>query len=569
MFIAPGATDVTTYFVLVDPASGVPETGLTITDLDATYTRDKAAASKADLTACAAVDAAHSDNTAIQVDATNAPGLYRVDWPDAAFATGVARVQLCVNGAAISPAHLEVELVPWLTPITGATVRAVNSADAGLAVASTALDKTTWTDARAGYIDKAQYLPAVAAGSAGGVFIAGANAATSVTTALTANITGNLSGSVGSVTGAVGSVTGAVGSVTGAVGSVTGAVGSVTGAVGSVGAGGIAAASFAADAIAAAAVSAAAVTKIQTGLATPTNITAGTITTVSGNVTGSVGSVVGAVGSVTGLTAADVGTIKTRVVLALPAYAPDTSGGLMTQGSDHFQTQAVLVGGYKAWTGTQWIKSQIISDVMPVGQGGLTTITPGGNGWPNWVGMVLFCGGLYDAYRIISATDTTITLDHALNVGNESQPWFVLPYYDDLAARTATVTNLNAAITTRAATGEAAAAVGTLNDFDPASDAVANVTTVATVTNPVTAGTVSDKTGYALSATGLDSITATTPTGVATTFPQKLVQLWHRFFGKVTMTSTQLKTYDDAGTGTLTTQTLADDGTTQTQGKAS
>jgi hypothetical protein len=53
-----------------------------------------------------------------------------------------------------------------------------------------------------------------------------------ITAALTGNITGNLSGSVGSVTGAVGSVTGAVGSVTGAVGSVTGAVGSVTGNVG-------------------------------------------------------------------------------------------------------------------------------------------------------------------------------------------------------------------------------------------------------------------------------------------------------------------------------------------------
>jgi len=38
----------------------------------------------------------------------------------------------------------------------------------------------------------------------------------------TANITGNLSGSVGSVTGAVGSVTGAVGSVTGSVGSISG-----------------------------------------------------------------------------------------------------------------------------------------------------------------------------------------------------------------------------------------------------------------------------------------------------------------------------------------------------------
>jgi hypothetical protein len=51
----------------------------------------------------------------------------------------------------------------------------------------------------------------------------------------TADITGNLSGSVGSVTGAVGSVTGAVGSVTGNVGgNVVGSVASVVGAVGSV-----------------------------------------------------------------------------------------------------------------------------------------------------------------------------------------------------------------------------------------------------------------------------------------------------------------------------------------------
>lgn len=46
-------------------------------------------------------------------------------------------------------------------------------------------------------------LPDAVPGANGGVFIAGANAATSVTTALTANITGDLSGSVGSVTGAV------------------------------------------------------------------------------------------------------------------------------------------------------------------------------------------------------------------------------------------------------------------------------------------------------------------------------------------------------------------------------
>jgi hypothetical protein len=52
-----------------------------------------------------------------------------------------------------------------------------------------------------------------------------------ITAALTGNVTGNLSGSVGSVTGAVGSVTGAVGSVTGAVGSVTGLTASDVGAI--------------------------------------------------------------------------------------------------------------------------------------------------------------------------------------------------------------------------------------------------------------------------------------------------------------------------------------------------
>lgn len=119
-------------------------------------------------------------------------------------------------------------------------------------------------------------------GAAGGLFIAGTNAATTVTTSFTTTFTGNLTGSVGSVTGAVGSVTGAVasvtgnvgGNVTGSVGSVVGAVGSVTGnvggnvtgSVGSVATGGIAAASFAAGAIDAAALATDAVTEIADGI---------------------------------------------------------------------------------------------------------------------------------------------------------------------------------------------------------------------------------------------------------------------------------------------------------------
>lgn len=77
---------------------------------------------------------------------------------------------------------------------------------------------------------KTDYLPSATAGAAGGVFIAGSNAATSVN--ITGDITGNLSGSVGSVTGAVGSVTGDIGgNVTGTVGksAMTLAAGDVTG----------------------------------------------------------------------------------------------------------------------------------------------------------------------------------------------------------------------------------------------------------------------------------------------------------------------------------------------------
>ena len=55
---------------------------------------------------------------------------------------------------------------------------------------------------------KTDFLPSATAGAAGGVFIAGSNAAT--TANITGNLTGNVSGSVGSVTGAVGSVTAGV-----------------------------------------------------------------------------------------------------------------------------------------------------------------------------------------------------------------------------------------------------------------------------------------------------------------------------------------------------------------------
>jgi hypothetical protein len=119
----------------------------------------------------------------------------------------------------------------------------------------------------------------------------------------------------------------------------------------------------------------------------------------------------------------------------------------------------------------------------------------------------------------------------------------------------------------------------------PTNITAGTITTVTNLTNAPTAGdftatmktslnaatpavTVSDKTGFSLAATGLDSISATAAAGVPTTFASKLMWLVQRFLGKATKTDTEIKVYADNGTTVLTTQTATDDGTTETQGAA-
>ena len=110
-----GSTDVTRYVMLLDEVTSEPETGYTITDLDLTYVRNQsAAAAKVDATALGSVGAAHADNQAIEVDGTNMKGLYRVDWPDAAFAAGAAGVVLSINGAGLAPT---VEAIALTEPV--------------------------------------------------------------------------------------------------------------------------------------------------------------------------------------------------------------------------------------------------------------------------------------------------------------------------------------------------------------------------------------------------------------------------------------------------------------------
>ena len=132
MIVAPGSTDVSTYFSFRFTASGLEATALTITTMDLQYVRSGAAPSaKVDATALAATDSAHGDNQAIEIDATDQPGLYRVDWPDAAFASGVREVVLTVKVATAFTEHLRVTLMDL--PLTAAGVRsAVGLATANL-----------------------------------------------------------------------------------------------------------------------------------------------------------------------------------------------------------------------------------------------------------------------------------------------------------------------------------------------------------------------------------------------------------------------------------------------------
>lgn len=126
--IEKGAVNVSTFFNL-----GV--TGITITTLTATYERPGSAISSTALTALAAITTAHTDNYGIEISSTYAPGVYRVDWPDAAFATGVDRVLLSVISS--GGAHAS-EVVPLVEPL-----RRKGAISSATGITSTAFRDTT------------------------------------------------------------------------------------------------------------------------------------------------------------------------------------------------------------------------------------------------------------------------------------------------------------------------------------------------------------------------------------------------------------------------------------------
>lgn len=270
MIVKNLSQDVTTYFVLRDSTNHLPKTDITVTDLDLYYVEELTAiTAKVDASALGAANSAHADNSAFNVG----QGVYRIDWPDAAFDSGIGKkVILVVVCSGVDTAFLEVELSPTsnvesfggtagtfasgrpdvnTTHIAGSVVSA-SAAQIGVNVVQVSGDATAADNLEAA-CDGTTY-------NIGG----GAVVAASVTGVVSANVT-QLSGDATAADNAEAFFDG-----TGYAGTnnVIPTVTTVSGSVGSVANGGITAASIATNAIDADAIATDAVTELQAGLST-------------------------------------------------------------------------------------------------------------------------------------------------------------------------------------------------------------------------------------------------------------------------------------------------------------
>lgn len=121
--VGSGDTSVVIYVKLRDSSTGFAKTGLTFASAGGvcSYVRPKAA--KVDITlATQTVTGVWSSGGFVEVDATAAPGLYRLDVPDGAFAVGVGYVIVNIGFTGVLAEAVEVILDPMPDLTTGLIV---------------------------------------------------------------------------------------------------------------------------------------------------------------------------------------------------------------------------------------------------------------------------------------------------------------------------------------------------------------------------------------------------------------------------------------------------------------
>jgi len=149
--VKPGAADVSIYFYLTDAATGQAYTTTDgATALKLAYQRPGAQQVSSQVTGTlAAADSAHADNLVFHCGS----GLWRCDFPDAAFAAGADRAVLMVthDDADILPAAMGVEF--W----TAKALRAALAVLAGNMTFDEATGQTSFLDAEDASAERASY----------------------------------------------------------------------------------------------------------------------------------------------------------------------------------------------------------------------------------------------------------------------------------------------------------------------------------------------------------------------------------------------------------------------------
>lgn len=212
MKIKAGSTNVSVYYYIVGDASnaapGEPVTGLLFSDIEtggfASYVRQGAASTELTLITLASASATHADGGFILVDDSENPGLYRCDYPDAAFASGVAQtfcqiVVASANNAVAAPILVDID---GNIDQTGDNFARLG-APAGASVSADIADIPTVSEFNARTLLAASYFDPAADAVANVTLVATTTALTNVINAasIVASVSGNVDGSVDSVTG--------------------------------------------------------------------------------------------------------------------------------------------------------------------------------------------------------------------------------------------------------------------------------------------------------------------------------------------------------------------------------
>ena len=145
---SPGTTSVTIYFHLRDSTTGLAKTGLTSASggANASYTRQRGSTTPITLSALGSETASWSSGGFIQDNSTTAPGLYRLDIPDAACASGVPFVVVSLSFTGVIEEAVLVRLETSTSNVGAGTIAhvvTVNDCDTGFPLSNAEVWVTT------------------------------------------------------------------------------------------------------------------------------------------------------------------------------------------------------------------------------------------------------------------------------------------------------------------------------------------------------------------------------------------------------------------------------------------